>query len=144
MDRWGQPMVPELLSREKIDVERIRRILIRSTNWIGDAVMTTPAIRSIRRNFPDARITILVLPWVRDVFSACPHIDDFFIYEKQLMLYCVALQFFFSTYRFYNKTTIKTFLQMPRPVFPTKYLLPLFPMIENKKPEYVLSTTIKL
>ena len=58
------------------------RLLIRSTNWIGDAVMTTPAIRTIRRNFPDASITILVLPWVRDVFSACPHIDDFFIYEK--------------------------------------------------------------
>jgi len=59
-----------------------KRLLIRSTNWIGDAVMTTPAIRTIRRNFPDTEITLLVLPWVRDVFRACPHIDDFFIYEK--------------------------------------------------------------
>ena len=59
-----------------------RKLLIRSTNWIGDAVMTTPAIRTIRHNFPDTEITLLVLPWVRDVFAACPHIDDFFIYEK--------------------------------------------------------------
>ncbi|RWX51913.1 heptosyltransferase-2 [Candidatus Electrothrix marina] len=58
-------------------------ILIRSTNWIGDAIMTTPAVRSIRRNFPEAKITLLALPWVADVFSACPHIDQIFIYERQ-------------------------------------------------------------
>ncbi len=58
------------------------RILIRSTNWIGDAIMTTPAVRSIRKNFPDAEITLLALPWVADVFASCPHIDHIFIYEK--------------------------------------------------------------
>ena len=60
-----------------------RNILIRSTNWIGDAIMTTPAVRSIRHNFPEARITLLALPWVADVFRACPHIDHIFIYDKQ-------------------------------------------------------------
>ncbi len=59
------------------------RILIRSTNWIGDAIMTTPAVRSIRLNFPDADITLLALPWVADVFTACPHIDHIFIYDKK-------------------------------------------------------------
>ncbi|WP_417912468.1 lipopolysaccharide heptosyltransferase II [Candidatus Electronema sp. TJ] len=60
-----------------------RRILVRSTNWIGDAVMTTPALRSIRRNFPDAQITLLALPWVADVFVACPHLDRILLYDKQ-------------------------------------------------------------
>jgi heptosyltransferase II len=59
------------------------RILVRSTNWIGDAVMTTPAARSIRRNFPEAQITLLALPWVADVFSACPHVDRILLYDKQ-------------------------------------------------------------
>jgi len=59
------------------------RILIRSTNWIGDAIMTTPAVRTIRQNFPNADITLLALPWVADVFSACPHIDHIFIYDKK-------------------------------------------------------------
>ncbi|MCW5198336.1 lipopolysaccharide heptosyltransferase II [Desulfobulbus sp. F4] len=59
-----------------------RRILVRSTNWIGDAVMTTPAVRTIRRNFPEAEITLLAQPWVADVFSACPHIDRIFLYKK--------------------------------------------------------------
>ncbi|XOF32766.1 MAG: lipopolysaccharide heptosyltransferase II [Candidatus Electrothrix sp. YB6] len=60
-----------------------RNILIRSTNWIGDAIITTPAVRTIRRNFPEARISLLALPWVADVFAACPHIDRIFIYDKQ-------------------------------------------------------------
>lgn len=62
---------------------KIEKILIRSTNWIGDAVMTTPVVRSIRQNYPDAHITLLALPWVADVFSACPHIDQIFVYDKK-------------------------------------------------------------
>ncbi len=58
------------------------KILVRSTNWIGDAIMTTPAVRSIRENFPDAEITLLALPWVADVFSASPRVDHIFVYEK--------------------------------------------------------------
>jgi heptosyltransferase-2 len=44
--------------------------------------MTTPAVRTIRQNYPDAEITLLALPWVADVFSACPHIDHIFTYDK--------------------------------------------------------------
>lgn len=61
---------------------RIRKLLIRSTNWIGDAVMTTPAVRSIRQNFPEAEITILALPWVADIFQASPQVDNIFLYER--------------------------------------------------------------
>jgi heptosyltransferase-2 len=35
-----------------------RRILVRSTNWLGDAVMTTPALQRLREKFPEARITL--------------------------------------------------------------------------------------
>ena len=33
------------------------KILVRATNWIGDAVMSLPALRAIRQRFPDAEIT---------------------------------------------------------------------------------------
>lgn len=62
--------------------EKPGSILIRSTNWIGDAIMTTPAVRTIRQNYPDAEITLLALPWMADVFASCPHIDHIFIYDK--------------------------------------------------------------
>lgn len=63
--------------------KHLKRILIRSTNWIGDAIMTTPAIRTLRQNYPDAEITLLALPWVSDVFAASPRIDKIFVYEKK-------------------------------------------------------------
>ena len=60
----------------------LRKILIRSTNWIGDAIMTTPAVRTIRQNFPEAEITLLALPWVADVFRASPRVDRILPYER--------------------------------------------------------------
>ncbi len=64
-----------------IDPERFRRVLIRGTNWIGDAVMSVPAIREIRRIFPRAHIALLVRPWVRDVYSAAAFVDEVLVYD---------------------------------------------------------------
>ncbi|HCC55070.1 MAG TPA: lipopolysaccharide heptosyltransferase II [Desulfobulbaceae bacterium] len=61
---------------------RPKKILIRSTNWIGDAIMTTPAVRTIRENFPAAEITILAYPWVADIFMFSPHVNKVMLYEK--------------------------------------------------------------
>ena len=67
-----------------------RKILIRSTNWIGDAIMTTPAVRTVRENFPQAHISILAHPWVADVFAASPHIDEVILYRKKDLHHGVA------------------------------------------------------
>ena len=70
------------MALKTIKPKNIKRLLIRSTNWIGDAIMTTPAIRAIRKGFPDARIFILVKPWVAPVFENSPHIDNLIIYDE--------------------------------------------------------------
>lgn len=59
------------------------KILIRSTNWIGDAVMTTPAVHTIRENFPNAEITMLAMPWVADIFRLSPDVDQVLVYDKK-------------------------------------------------------------
>lgn len=61
--------------------DRYQRILIRSANWVGDAIMTTPAVRAIRRNYPSARITLLAKPWVTPVFAHNPDIDELMVYQ---------------------------------------------------------------
>jgi heptosyltransferase-2 len=66
-----------------IKPEYIQRLLIRSTNWIGDAVMTTPTVRAIREGFPNAHITILAKPWVAPVFENSEHIDRLLIYDGE-------------------------------------------------------------
>jgi heptosyltransferase II len=45
------------------------RILVRATNWIGDAVMSLPALQALRERFPNAHIAILARPWVADVYA---------------------------------------------------------------------------
>jgi heptosyltransferase-2 len=52
------------------------RLLIRAPNWIGDVVLSLPAVRDIRRNFPDARMEVLARPWVADLYRAVPEVDD--------------------------------------------------------------------
>ncbi len=66
-----------------MDTNCIRTILIRGTNWVGDALMTTPAVAAIRRNFPEARISMLVVPWVMDIFTHNPHIDEVIPYFRE-------------------------------------------------------------
>lgn len=58
------------------------RILIRGANWVGDAIMTTPVIRAVKKNYPNARLTLLVKPWVAPVFDNNPFVDEILIYEE--------------------------------------------------------------
>jgi heptosyltransferase-2 len=46
-----------------------QNILVRGTNWIGDAVMTTPALRRLRAVFPAAHITLLATPRTAGLFA---------------------------------------------------------------------------
>jgi len=62
--------------------EGVRNILIRGTNWIGDVVMTLPAITAVREAYPEARISILVKPWVADLLRISPDVDEVIVYER--------------------------------------------------------------
>lgn len=68
-------------TRKKLDPDSIKRILIRSTNWVGDSILTTPAVRAIRKNFPHSEITVLAKPWVVPVFEENPHVDRIMVYD---------------------------------------------------------------
>ncbi len=51
------------------------KILIRATNWVGDAVMSVPALAAIRRRFPKAEIVVLARPWVAEIYTGETSID---------------------------------------------------------------------
>jgi len=48
------------------------KILVRATNWVGDAIMSIPALEAIRRRWPDAQITILARPGVAELYDGQP------------------------------------------------------------------------
>ncbi len=56
-------------------------ILIRATNWIGDAVMSLPALRAIRARYSEARISVLARPWVLDLYARERFADEIVPYS---------------------------------------------------------------
>ena len=56
------------------------RILVRATNWVGDAVMSLPALQAIRGRFPSAHIAILAKPWVADLYAREDFADEVILY----------------------------------------------------------------
>jgi ADP-heptose:LPS heptosyltransferase len=53
-----------------------RRILVRGVNWLGDAVMTTPALVRLREKFPQAHITLLGPEKLRELWQLHPAVND--------------------------------------------------------------------
>ena len=56
---------------------------MRATNWLGDAVMSLPAIREIRHIFPHAHIAVIARPWVADLYARESSIDRVIPYTAQ-------------------------------------------------------------
>ena len=59
---------------------QIKSILVRAVNWLGDAVLTLPAIRQLKRFFPWASLTILAVERVAPVFHNVPEVDHILPY----------------------------------------------------------------
>ena len=63
--------------------EGIKRVVVRGTNWVGDSLMTVPALRALRRVLPDANITLVIRPSARGIFSEADFVDDVLLYDRK-------------------------------------------------------------
>jgi heptosyltransferase-2 len=68
------------------------RVLVRATNWLGDAVMSLPAIRAIRQVFPRAHIAIAARPWVADLYARESSIDRIIPYTGSRRAFAARLR----------------------------------------------------
>jgi heptosyltransferase-2 len=71
------------VKRSELKVESIKRVVVRGTNWVGDAVMTIPALRELRRMLPDAHITLATRSWSEGLFRDADFLDDLLIYDRR-------------------------------------------------------------
>jgi heptosyltransferase II len=62
--------------RRQFYPHQIKSILVRSVNWVGDAILTLPAIRQLKKFFPQARLSILALDRVAPVFFQQPEVAE--------------------------------------------------------------------
>jgi lipopolysaccharide heptosyltransferase II len=84
-NRWKTPQPNFLLAHYKRGVHlppgvsahdlKPFRILIRSSNWLGDAVMSVPAVRAIKKGRPDAQITIATPAKIAPMWKLVPGVD---------------------------------------------------------------------
>jgi lipopolysaccharide heptosyltransferase II len=51
------------------------RMLIRSSNWLGDAVMSVPAVRAIKNGRPDVHVTIAAPDKIAPMWKLIPEVD---------------------------------------------------------------------
>lgn len=60
-----------------------KRLLVRGPNWIGDAVMSEPALTALRGLFPTAEITLLVKPAIAELMTGHPALDRIVVYQDR-------------------------------------------------------------
>ena len=70
------------MARE-LKAEEIERVVVRGANWVGDAVMTVPALRALRRLLPQAHLTLATRPWAEGVFADADFIDELLLIDDQ-------------------------------------------------------------
>lgn len=58
-----------------------RRVLIRSVNWLGDAVMTMPAIQRLKQAHPQAQLAVLTAPKLADLWRLHPDVSEVIVHE---------------------------------------------------------------
>ena len=85
-NRWKTPRPNFLLARYKrgvylpsnIAAKNLKpfRMLIRASNWLGDSVISTPAVRAIKKGRPDAHITIAAPSNVASIWKLIPEVDE--------------------------------------------------------------------
>jgi|ERR1700752_526055 len=67
----------------RVQTESIKRVVVRGTNWVGDSVMTIPALRALRRVLPQAHITLVIRPGAKGIFSEADYIDYVLAYDRK-------------------------------------------------------------
>ena len=66
------------------------RIVVRGVNWLGDAVMTTPALRRLRERFPKAHITLISPAKLGGLWMGHPDVDELMTFERGDGLWSVS------------------------------------------------------
>jgi len=64
-----------------IEKSKIHKIIVRAPNWIGDVVMSIPALEGLKSNFPSAWLAVVAKPWVVDLLDTNASVDEILPYD---------------------------------------------------------------
>lgn len=67
-----------------IDKSQVKRMLVITLSNVGDIILTTPVIRTLLKEFPDARLDVMVGPNGKTIFERDPDIFKLIVYDKHI------------------------------------------------------------
>lgn len=79
-----EPLFLLMGMRPKLRQEKLqaaKRILVIRLDEIGDVVLTSPLLRELRRNAPQAWITLVVNPQLLNLVERCPYVDEVLTFD---------------------------------------------------------------
>jgi len=63
-----------------------QRILVIQTAFLGDVILATPLVRSLKKNYPAVKVDVLTIPSTSSVFQYNPHINQRLVFDKKQKL----------------------------------------------------------
>ena len=66
-------------------IKQPNKILVIRSGAIGDVIMTTPLVKSIRKRFPKANISYLVGKWSKKAVESNPNIDNIIAFDDDIV-----------------------------------------------------------
>jgi lipopolysaccharide heptosyltransferase II len=63
--------------------EKIEKVLVVKLRAIGDVLLSTPVIKNLRYNFPNAKIDFLTEPPSKEIIEGNPFVDELIIFERE-------------------------------------------------------------
>jgi lipopolysaccharide heptosyltransferase II len=61
----------------------MKNILVVNVNWLGDVIFSTPVFKALKSAHPEARISCLAVPRVKEVLERCAFIDEIIVYDEK-------------------------------------------------------------
>lgn len=61
----------------------LKNILVVNVNWLGDVIFSSPVFKNLKRHYPEAKITCLCVPRVKDIVQCVPGVDEIIVYDEK-------------------------------------------------------------
>lgn len=64
---------------------RLKNVLVVSNTGLGDTILSSPAIKTLRKSFPDIKITFMINKMMYPLYKEFGYVDDFILYGTGIL-----------------------------------------------------------
>lgn len=64
---------------------RLKNVLVVSNTGLGDTILSSPAIKTLRKSFPDIKITFMINEMMYPLYKEFDYVDDFILYRTGIL-----------------------------------------------------------